>query len=448
MRRKFPSFSLSLLRSLLLREERSLSPSLSRDGEFPSRGELLPRSLSHDGISVARRGERKRSFSSPSPLLFPFLFLLLVLFLSPANFSLSQSLSSSISPHPLALSLATEIPSRGEAGGNSSPLSLCTLSFFFSLFLLSLFLSFRKFVFLLFPIFSLFRVRPQLTSSLPLFFSLFLSHPLSLYFFSFSLYLSLPFSFVRASMIPLTTEFSVARRSSPPSIFFSLSSLTHPRSLFFSLVTETFPSRGELFLLFLFPLILSLSFFLSFFENYSSLFPLSFLSLQRSPLSPPFLPLSLSLSPTFSFFSSASLLAFPGDGNYFRHERTARRTLISLRPLPLLAPLFRAREGDIMATENNSVASLLLATKGGTSPSLSSFLLSPALSLFISSSPRSLSPSLLAASYFSRNGNFPHVSFLRRPSLVLFLSSSASLLTSRSSFIASSATVLCLSRGG
>ena len=78
-----------------------------------------------------------------------------------------------------------------------------------------------------------------------------------------------------------------------------------------------------------------------------------------------------------------------------------------------------------MATENNSVASLLLATERGTSSSLSSFLLSPALSLFISSSPRSLSPSLLASSYFSRDGNFPRGSFLRGPSLVLFLSSSA-----------------------
>ena len=35
-------------------------------------------------------------------------------------------------------------------------------------------------------------------------------------------------------------------------------SLTLPRSLLFSLATETFPSRGELFLLFLFPLILFL----------------------------------------------------------------------------------------------------------------------------------------------------------------------------------------------
>ena len=191
-----------------------------------------------------------------------------------------------------------------------------------------------------------------------------------------------------------------------------------------------------------FSLIISLSFSLlcalpcspSFLSSQFPLFPLSLalpslsrdgnFSLARGVSLLPFFHF-LSLSLTFSLFSSASLLAFPSDGTYFRRERTAGRTLISLRPLPLLAPLFRAREGEIMATENNFVASLLLATERGTSPSLSSFLLSPALSLFISSSPRSLSPSLLASSYFSRDGNFPRGSFLRRPSLVLFLSSSA-----------------------
>ena len=72
-----------------------------------------------------------------------------------------------------------------------------------------------------------------------------------------------------------------------------------------------------------------------------------------------------------------------------------------------------------MATENNSVASLLLAMERGTSPSLSSFLLSPVLSLFISSSPCSLSPSLLASCHFSRDGNFSCLSFFRRPSYSL-----------------------------
>ena len=214
--------------------------------------------------------------------------------------------------------------------------------------------------------------------------------------FSFSLSLSLPLALSRDGN-------SVARRGGRKSLpLFSLFFLFSFRKLFLSL-SPLFP---------LSPALPSLSREGNF-------------SVARGVSLLPFFHF-LFLSLTFSFFSSASLLAFPGDGNYFRRERTAGRTLISLRPLPLLAPLLRAREGEIMATENNSVASLLLATERGTSPSLSSFLLSPALSLFISSSPRSLSPSLLASSYFSRNVNFPRGSFLRCPSLVLFLSSSAS----------------------
>ena len=111
-------------------------------------------------------------------------------------------------------------------------------------------------------------------------------------------------------------------------------SLTLPRSLLFSLATETFPSRGELFLLFLFPLILFLLFLLateiiSVARGALLLSPGSLFSLSSSlPLFPESLSLSLAREIPFS------------RRKIFRREKV----LLSLSPSPSLPrsllPLF------------------------------------------------------------------------------------------------------------
>ena len=165
---------------------------------------------------------------------------------------------------------------------------------------------------------------------------------------------------------------------------------------------------------------------------------------EREISSPDCYSLSLpsSLSPELSFSLSLSLFFSLIATEVVFIARNSRLLLpnFSFFSLFLSLPLALSLETKIPSRGEAGGKAPLSSSSPLSLLSLSRFLL---LSLFISSSPRSLSPSLLASSSFSRDGNFQsRVSFFTRPSislscsfllpLPLLLSFSLSLLIVRS----------------